>query len=134
MADKRIMSTINVTPFVDVMLVLLVIFMVTAPMMESGIDVNLPKVSTGAVKTPQEEPLVVTIDRKGGIFVNTAGITLHELGKKLKLIFERRRDIVVYLRADTDVPYGHVARAMAEIRRSGIEKIAMITEPVEQKE
>ncbi|MBI5560416.1 MAG: biopolymer transporter ExbD [Deltaproteobacteria bacterium] len=111
------------------MLVLLVIFMVTAPMLERGIDVNLPKVEAGAVKKTREEPLIITIDRAGDIFIETRRLTLSELGIKLNAIFENRADQVVYLRADEKVPYGVVARTMAEVRRSGIERIAMITEP-----
>lgn len=132
MADRRILSSINVTPFVDVMLVLLVIFMVTAPMMESGIDVNLPRVEAGQV-TAMEEPLVVTIDREGRIFINTRQLVPSELGVKLRAIFERRADRVVYLKADEDVPYGTVARVMSEVRRSGVERIAMITETPREK-
>ncbi len=131
MADRRILSEINVTPFVDVMLVLLVIFMVTAPMMESGIDVNLPKVESGPVEGRQK-PLIVTIDRKGAIFINKRRLKLAELERKLQAILKRRTDRVVYLRADASVPYGKVARAMAAIRNSGVERIAMITEPPEE--
>ncbi|MBI5599586.1 MAG: ExbD/TolR family protein [Deltaproteobacteria bacterium] len=114
------------------MLVLLVIFMVTAPMMESGIDVNLPRVEAGQVTAP-EEPLVVTIDREGKIFINTRQLAPSELGVKLRAIFERRADRVVYLKADEDVPYGTVARVMSEVRRSGVERIAMITETPREK-
>jgi len=128
MADRRALSQINVTPFVDVMLVLLVIFLVTAPMMESGIDVNLPEVASGPI-TSAEEPIVVTIDKTGAVIINKRRIEISELDRKLQAVFQRRTDRVVYLRADAAVSYGHVAKAMAEIRKSGISKIAMITEP-----
>ncbi len=130
MSRKRPMSNINVTPFVDVMLVLLVIFLVTAPMMESGIDVNLPKVASGPIQSAQE-PLVVSIDRKGRVIINKKQIKITELNKKLRAIFKNRSDKTVYLKADESVSYGKVAKAMAEIRKSGISKIAMITEPPE---
>ena len=121
------MSNINVTPFVDVMLVLLVIFMVTAPMMETGIDVNLPEVESGSVEG-RDEPIVVSIDKKGHVFINKKKITLRKLKGNLSAIIKRRKDKTVYLRADEAVPYGKVAAAMATIRTSGIKKIAMITE------
>jgi len=121
------MSQINVTPFVDVMLVLLVIFMVTAPMMESGIDVNLPKTEAGAVTAPQE-PVTITISRLGDIFVSGTLIERDSLGEKLKAVFAKRTEKTVYLKADEKVDYGRVASVMAEIRRAGIDRIAMITE------
>ncbi len=128
MADKRLMSQINVTPLVDVMLVLLIIFMVTAPMMQTGIDVKLPEVEASAIKTPKE-PLVVSIDSKGELYVNKLKVGLKELSPKLEAIFERRGDDSVLLKADATVPYGKVAEAMAEIRKAGIQKIGMVTEP-----
>lgn len=128
MADRRIISSINVTPLVDVMLVLLVIFMVTAPMLESGIDVNLPKANAGALATVQD-PIIVTINKLGKIFINKKAVTNAQLRKKLTAIYKRRKDETIYLKADASVAYGVVARAMAEIRSSGIEKIAMVTEP-----
>lgn len=125
---RRAMSQINVTPFVDVMLVLLVIFLVTAPMMESGIDVNLPKVASGPI-TSAEEPIVISINKKGAVIINKKKVPMSKLNNKLKAVFKRRKDRTVYLKADESVPYGQVAKAMAEIRKSGISKIAMITEP-----
>ncbi len=128
MSRKRAISSINVTPFVDVMLVLLVIFLVTAPMMESGIDVNLPKVESGPI-TAAEKPLVLTIDKKGVIRINKQRMALAGLDKKLKAILKRRTDRVVYIKADESVSYGRVAKTLAAIRKSGVSKIAMITEP-----
>ena len=127
MADNRMLSSINVTPFVDVMLVLLVIFMVTAPMMETGIDVNLPEVEAGSVEG-QDEPIIVSVDKKGQVFINKKKISLSKLKGNLTAIVKRRKNKTVYLRADEAVPYGKVARTMATIRTSGITKIAMITE------
>lgn len=128
MADRRIISAINVTPLVDVMLVLLVIFMVTAPMLESGIDVNLPKTKAGALATVKD-PIIVTINKKGKIFINKKAVTRTELRKKLTAIYKRRTDETIYLKADASVAYGVVAGVMTDIRSSGIEKIAMVTEP-----
>lgn len=128
---KSVLSQINVTPFVDVMLVLLIIFMVTAPMMQEGIDVNLPKVTAGSV-TASDEPLVVTIDRKGQIYLEKRKVTPGQLGKKLTAIMKRKTERMVLLKADAKVPYGHVVKAMAEIRRAGIQKVGMVTEPLER--
>lgn len=128
MADRRIISTINVTPLVDVMLVLLVIFMVTAPMMDSGIDVDLPKAGGKALNTVQD-PITITIDKKGKTYINKKAVTRSELRKKLTAIYKHRKDSTIYLKADASVAYGIVAKTMAEIRSSGLEKIAMITEP-----
>jgi len=128
---KSVMSQINVTPLVDVMLVLLIIFMVTAPMMREGIDVNLPKVTAGTVSA-SDEPLVVTIDRKGQVFLEKRKISTDKLGKKLAAIVERKKEKMVLLKADSKVPYGRVVTTMAAIRRAGIEKVGMVTEPLER--
>jgi len=125
------MSQINVTPLVDVMLVLLIIFMVTAPMMREGIDVNLPKVTAGSVSA-SDEPLVVTIDRKGQVFLEKRKISTDKLGKKLAAILEKKAEKMVLLKADAKVPYGHVVTTMAAMRRAGIEKVGMVTEPLER--
>jgi biopolymer transport protein TolR len=126
--NRKYMSEINVTPFVDVMLVLLIIFMVTAPMMTEGVKVNLPKTTTKYVKT-QEEPLILTVNRKKEIFIETRRLSLDGLETKINKIFERRRDKEVLLRADKDVPYGFVIKVIAKIKRAGIDKLGMITEP-----
>ena len=129
MAGKKLISQINVTPFVDVMLVLLVIFMITAPMLESGIDVNLPKTEGGQLKA-DEEPVVLTINRDGRIFLSNMAVNEIELAGKLEAIFKRRSQKVVFLRADEAVPYGRVAKAMSLVRQGGIERIAMVTEGI----
>ena len=128
-SGRRIISQINVTPFVDVMLVLLIIFMVTAPMMKEGIDVNLPEVNASGLRTV-EEPVIVTVDAKGKLFINETFVTKKELNVKLRAIFKNKADKMVLLRADTMVPYGSVATAMAGIRAAGVQKIGMMTEPV----
>jgi biopolymer transport protein TolR len=125
------MAEINVTPLVDVMLVLLIIFMVTAPMLQMGIDVNLPRVKAKSVDVA-EEKLVLTINGAKEIFLNKSRVPLSELGTKLQYIFESRIEREVYMRADRNVPYGFVVEVMAEIRKAGVDKLGMITEPPEE--
>ncbi|MEE9613390.1 MAG: protein TolR [Thermodesulfobacteriota bacterium] len=128
MADRRVLSQINVTPLVDVMLVLLIIFMVTAPMMQEGIEVNLPKVEAAGLPIP-EEPLVVTVDKKGNTYLNSAKLKKGTLRKKLEAIYKKRKDKTILLKADRAVPYGFVVAAMSEIRKAGVYNIGMATEP-----
>ncbi len=128
--SKKMMSDINVTPFVDVMLVLLIIFMVTAPMMMQGVEVNLPQTTTKRIKS-QEDPLILTITKKKEIFIETHRITLDDLEQKALKIFENRRDKEILLKADKDVPYGFVIKVVSRIKNAGIEKLGMVTEPVD---
>ena len=125
---KVVLSQINVTPFVDVMLVLLIIFMVTVPMMQEGLDVNLPVVKASALSV-EEEPIVITITDEGKLFINKNKITLSGLDKKLNAIYSRKKDKMVLIRADEKVPYGFVIKTMAEIRKAGIQRVGMVTEP-----
>ena len=127
---KRFMSEINVTPFVDVMLVLLIIFMVTAPMMMQGVDVNLPQTTAKNIKT-KEDPLILTVNNKREVFLENRKVKLGDLEKKVKSIFKYRREKEVLLKADKDVPYGFVIKVMASVKNAGIEKLGMITEPEE---
>jgi len=129
--NRRLLSEINVTPFVDVMLVLLIIFMVTAPMMMQGVDVNLPKTTTQPIRT-EEERLVVTITAKQQVYLNEYQINLESLVKKLEAIYQNQPDRAVFLRADRSVPYGFVVEVMAAVRRSGIVRIGMVTEPPQE--
>ena len=122
-------SQINVTPLVDVMLVLLVIFMVTAPIIQQGVQVNLPQVTSNAI-SGSEEPLVVTIAKNGKIYLNDNVVSLSELGVKLRAIKKLQAQKQVALRADQDVPYGAVMKAIAEIKNAGIEKLGMVTRPL----
>ena len=124
------MSDINVTPFVDVMLVLLIIFMVTAPMMMQGVEVDLPKTETRRIKS-QEDPLILTINKKKEIFIETHRIKLEDLEKKALRIFANRREKEILLRADKDVPYGFVIKVVSRIKKAGIEKLGMVTEPLD---
>lgn len=116
------MSEINITPFVDVMLVLLVIFMVTAPLLQQGIDVNLPR-AKGKELSPAER-VIITIKKDGRIYVNKTRTDIN----KLKSKFAVKTDRDVFLKADKDVPYGVVVEVMGELREIGIEKLGMITE------
>jgi biopolymer transport protein TolR len=127
---KTYMGDINVTPLVDVMLVLLIIFMVTAPMMTQGVNVNLPKTTTKYIKT-KDEPLVLSITRKREIFLENRRMDTNQLEAKIRKIFENRRDKEVLLRADKDVPYGFVMKVVASVKRAGIDKLGMVTEPLE---
>lgn len=126
--SDRLMSDINVTPFVDVMLVLLIIFMVTAPMMVQGVDVALPEVSATPMVT-EKENLTVTIDRETNIYINDFQVRMDFLKEKLEKILAGKTDREVFFRADKDVPYGVVVGVMAEIKAAGVEKLGMVTDP-----
>ena len=126
--SRTVLSEINVTPFVDVMLVLLIIFMVTAPMMQQGMDVDLPETANSGVTT-NDEPFILVIRKNREIFAGEARMALPTLREKLKAIFETRKNKQIYLQADKQVEYGYVAEAMGEIRAAGILQIGLITMP-----
>jgi biopolymer transport protein TolR len=126
--NRAVMAEINVTPLVDVMLVLLVIFMVTAPMMQQGVQVNIPKADTRAM-TPAEESVVVSVDKSGRVFIDKEEIPAGDLRKRLSTQFATRAKKEVFLKADAGVPYGEVVRTMADIKGAGIERLGMVTEP-----
>jgi biopolymer transport protein TolR len=133
-SNRRLMAEINVTPLVDVMLVLLIIFMVTAPMMMQGIDVNLPQSSAPSIPS-EEERLVVTVAGDRKIYINEYPVDLEALGPKLAAIYRNQQGRQgVFLRADESIPYGFVVQVMATIRGMGIEKIGMVTEPLRSSE
>lgn len=123
--NREVMSEINVTPFVDVMLVLLIIFMVTAPLLQQGIDVNLPKAK--GKDMPPEERIALVIKRDQKIYLNDTPVTVGEMRRKLESVSKTNPN--VFLKADKDVPYGLVAEVMGEIKEAGIEKLGMVTEP-----
>ncbi len=129
--QDKAMAEINVTPLVDVMLVLLIIFMVTAPMLSMGIDVNLPRVKSKSVDVT-EEKLVLTINETKEIFLNKTKLQMGEINSKLEAIFSNRIDREIFLRADKNVPYGFVVEVMSEVRKAGVDKLGMITEPPEE--
>ena len=124
----RFMGEINVVPLVDVMLVLLIIFMVTAPMMVQGLDVKLPETDAGALKQ-SEELLVISVTKDGRVFMDEFPVNVDGLAAKIKNITSRKPQTRVYLRADRDVPYGVVVRVLAEARRAGVSNLGMVTEP-----
>jgi biopolymer transport protein TolR len=126
--SRVVLSEINVTPLVDVMLVLLIIFMVTTPMMQQGIDIELPETASSGVPTA-EEPFVLVIKKNRKIFVGEQTLPQEDLGTRLKAIFEKRRNKQIYLQADKAVDYGFVAETMAEIRAAGIYNIGLVTLP-----
>jgi len=125
---SELMSEINVTPFVDVMLVLLIIFMVTAPMMIQGLNVDLPEATAKSLDS-EKEHLVITINKDQQIYINDFEVTVEFLREKLLKILQGRADREVYLKADKNIPYGIVVQVMAEIKGAGIEQLGMITEP-----
>ena len=124
----HLMSDINVTPLVDVMLVLLIIFMVTAPMMMQGVDVSLPEATAEPLES-EKENLIITVDKENKVFINDFQVSVDGLGEKLKKILEGRSDREVYLKADKDISYGTVVKVMAEVKGAGVEKLGMVTEP-----
>jgi biopolymer transport protein TolR len=126
--NNEALSQINVTPLVDVMLVLLVIFMVTAPILQQGINVSLPRVAGGAL-SGEDVQLVVTVAPQGKIYLNDAPIAVPELLVKLQAILREQPESNVYLRADASVPYGEVMRVIASIREAGVQRLGMVTEP-----
>ncbi len=128
---KRLVSDINVTPLVDVMLVLLIIFMVTAPMMTQGLDVDLPETTTKSLRQ-EENPIVVTIDKDGEIYLNKAPVSRKVLYQELSGFDDFQRDKPIYLKADKAVAYGVVVKIMADIKKAGFEKLGMITQPEEE--
>ena len=124
------MSDINVTPLVDVMLVLLIIFMVTAPMMMQGVEVNLPQTEAKHIKT-REDPLMLTVNKKRKIYLENHPVTLENLEIKIKKIFENRKEKEILLRADKEVPYGFVIKVVARVKSAGVDKLGMVTEPLD---
>ena len=122
------MADINVTPLVDVMLVLLVIFMVTAPLLHQGVEVKLPKsVSQNLPKTP-EDPLILSITKSQAYYLNETPIPRGQLRDRLKALLRNRRDKAVYLKADRNLPYGVVVETMDTLNRLGVESLGMVTE------
>ena len=125
---QRPLSEINVTPFVDVMLVLLIIFMVTAPMMQQGIDVDLPETTTQDIRI-QDEPLILSVQKDGKVFLASREIPIEELEDKMTAILEGLDRKEIFLKADKSAEYGVVAKALAAARAAGATKLGMVTEP-----
>jgi len=130
---RRLMSDINVTPLVDVMLVLLIIFMVTAPMLQEGMSVNVPQVKAAPLEQHEEKPVILVMDKSGEMSIEKTQLTTDKLGDELQKVFAERADKTLYLRADQSVPYGRVVEAMAIAKAAGATKLSMITKPPEEK-
>jgi len=128
-SGHSLISDINVTPLVDVMLVLLIIFMVTAPMMTHGVKVDLPETESKSIKT-QEDPLILSITKEKEIFIENYKVELDDLGDKLGQIFANRAAKEVLLQADKGVSYGFVMTVMSQVKEAGITKVGMVTEPL----
>ena len=127
--SRKPMSEINVTPFVDVMLVLLIIFMVTTPLMERGIEVQLPEEKAESVNL--EEGFVITIKKDGAVYLDKEAIPMSKMGPKLKEIFSGKKYKEIYLRADKANSYGYVMKVMAAVKDAGISKVGLVTEYIE---
>jgi biopolymer transport protein TolR len=123
------LSEINVTPFVDVMLVLLVIFMVTAPLLTQGVEVNLPRVDAQNLEQLDEEPVILTVNSKGQCFVLKTEFPCAELETKLPAIYENRSDRSLFVRGDVDTSYGALMQVLAAGRKAGIISVGLVTEP-----
>ena len=130
--NKKLVSDINVTPLVDVMLVLLIIFMVTAPMMTQGLDVDLPETTSKALRQ-EEKPQVVTITSEGQFQLNGNDVTQAMIFQQLDGLPDEQKQQPIYLKADKSVPYGLVVTVMADIKAAGFDKLGMITKPSEEK-
>jgi biopolymer transport protein TolR len=126
--EHRPMADINVTPLVDVMLVLLIIFMVTAPMMQQGVDVDLPE-TTAQPMHLQDDSLVLTVKKDGTVLIANSVVPPEELREKLKSILEGRTSEDIFLRADKEAPYGAVVKVMAAAREGGAKTLGVVTEP-----
>ena len=127
-SDSGAISQINVTPLVDVMLVLLIIFMVTAPILQQGVSIDLPKVAAGPL-AGEEEQLVVNVAKGGQVYLNDTALTAEQLREKLRAIVAARPDRQLYVRADQAVPYGQVMQVMGAVRDAGLVRVGLVTEP-----
>jgi biopolymer transport protein TolR len=127
-SSRMVLSEINVTPLVDVMLVLLVVFMITAPMMQQGIDIQLPRTATAGIET-KSEPLILTIKANKKIYWGSTAVITSNLNTKLKAHFKTQKQRQVYIKADKSVDYGLVAEVIAEVKAAGIENVGLVTLP-----
>ncbi len=128
---QHIKSEINVTPLVDVMLVLLVIFMVTSPMLVTGVQIDLPQ-TTSAPLSGQDEPLVITINKFGRIYIKENEVTIKELPIKLKAVLKEKADTRIFVRGDKNIDYGKVMEVFAAIKNAGYKNVALVTEPAKE--
>ncbi len=129
--DKGPLSEINVVPLVDIVLVLLIIFMITAPMMQHGMNIDIPNVTAKPLPT-KDEPQILNITKEQRLILNEKKLGMKELKPAIQLLFANKSNKELFLRADKDVPYGFVVRCMGVIREAGIEKINIVTKPLEE--
>jgi len=129
---QTVLSEINVTPFVDVMLVLLIIFMVTAPLLTQGVEVNLPRVSADNLEQMDEQPVIVSVNAEGSCFVLESEFPCSELAAKLPAIYENRTDRSLFVRGDVDTTYGKLMEVLDAGRKAGIISVGLVTEPPEK--
>lgn len=133
-SKPQYLSDINVTPFVDVMLVLLVIFMIAAPLMTAGVPVNLPKANARAISQQDNKPIEISLDKKNQIYLGEGKVTLEQLNAKLQAIaIEGAAEQRIYIRADDGLDYGRVMAVMAVVNNAGFTKIALVTDPASAK-
>ncbi|KJS28007.1 MAG: hypothetical protein VR75_00950 [Hyphomonadaceae bacterium BRH_c29] len=126
---RSLNAEINVTPFVDVMLVLLIVFMITAPMLVRGEDISLPKTKSGPIQTnPDDAPLAITIKANGDVFIQTTQIDIAALGAQVQAIIGEGYDKPIYVRGDEATPYGTIMEVMAEIKAAGYTRVSLVTE------
>jgi biopolymer transport protein TolR len=130
--SKGPLSEINVVPLVDIMLVLLIIFMITAPMMQHGMNIDIPKVTTKPMPT-KDEPQVLSVTKDERLILNEKKLEMKDLKAAMQLLFANKKDKEIYLKADKDVPYGFVVSCMGLIREAGIEKINIVTKPPDER-
>jgi len=131
---RALNAEINVTPFVDVMLVLLIVFMITAPLLVRGEDVNLPKTRSGPIQTdPNDAPLAITVKANGDVFIQQTQVDIDNLGPQVQAIIGEGYDKPIYVRGDEATPYGDVLNVMAEIKAAGHTRVALVTEQKKKK-
>ncbi|MBE0464125.1 MAG: protein TolR [Halomonas sp.] len=127
------MGEINVVPFIDVMLVLLVIFMITAPMLTQGVQVDLPQVSSQPIDTQDSDPIIISVDREGGYFItlgeDSTSVSLEQMSERVGAILQRRPGTPVMVRGDRNVQYGQIVLLMSTLQRSGVENVGLLSEP-----
>ncbi len=128
---RTVSAEINVTPLVDVMLVLLVIFMVTSPMLVAGVQVDLPKTKASAL-SGQDEPIAISVDKFGNIFISETKIKLNELSKKLAAVSGEKKDTRIFVRGDKTIDYGKVMEVFGAIKAAGYKNIALVSETINE--
>ncbi|GAB2799616.1 protein TolR [Halomonas shantousis] len=130
---RKPMGEINVVPFIDVMLVLLVIFMITAPMLTQGVQVELPQVTSEPIDTESQEPLIVSVDREGAYYISLGeeetSVSLETLGDQVMAVLSRRPETPVMVRGDRNVSYGQIVTLMSTLQVAGVANVGLISEP-----